>query len=45
MADLVMGATPIVDPTPYRYQRFVGHKTSGAESEGYDETYSCREQT
>lgn len=32
MADLVMGATPIVDPTPYRYQRFVGHKTSGAES-------------
>jgi glycine/D-amino acid oxidase-like deaminating enzyme len=23
MADLVMGATPIVDPTPYRYGRFV----------------------
>ena len=22
MADLVMGATPIVDPTPYRFQRF-----------------------
>jgi glycine/D-amino acid oxidase-like deaminating enzyme len=32
MADLVMGVTPIVDPSPYRYQRFVGHKTSGAES-------------
>ena len=22
MADLVMGETPIVDPAPYRYQRF-----------------------